>query len=172
MILTPRAFYPMHTAGAARWGMTLLADQQLAGLLISIPAGFVYLGAAWASFVAWMKQAEQRQTKIHRLSPALGLAGAVSDRLHLSENLLARRCLGSRGRGGPLKATARPRTIRVPLLTEGREFSRSFLHRPYRNTLSRLVRHRVHAIRIVESKGTHALPVRRAVMDIPAQQRD
>lgn len=77
MILTPRPFYPMHAAGAQHWGMTLLADQQLAGLFMWIPAGFVYLGAASALFLAWMREAERRQTSLHRLSPALGLAGVA-----------------------------------------------------------------------------------------------
>ncbi|HLY66026.1 MAG TPA: cytochrome c oxidase assembly protein, partial [Chloroflexota bacterium] len=35
--------YPDYAAGAAAWGLTLLQDQQLAGLLMWIPGGMVYL---------------------------------------------------------------------------------------------------------------------------------
>ena len=37
--------YPVYRFGVAQWGLTLLADQQIAGVLMWIPAGFFYLGA-------------------------------------------------------------------------------------------------------------------------------
>jgi putative membrane protein len=37
--------YPIYRFGVAQWGLTLLADQQIAGVLMWIPAGFFYLGA-------------------------------------------------------------------------------------------------------------------------------
>jgi putative membrane protein len=37
--------YPIYRFGVAQWGLTLLEDQQIAGVLMWIPAGFFYLGA-------------------------------------------------------------------------------------------------------------------------------
>ncbi len=39
MVLAPRPLYPLHAEGAAAWGMTPMQDQQLAGLIMWIPAG-------------------------------------------------------------------------------------------------------------------------------------
>lgn len=53
-------WYPAYAGGAAAWGLSPLDDQQLAGLIMWIPAGVVYLVAAGALFVAWL-QAEERR---------------------------------------------------------------------------------------------------------------
>jgi len=58
--LAPAAWYPAHAAGAAAWGLTPLQDQQLAGLIMWVPAGLVYVGAAAALFLAWLREAERR----------------------------------------------------------------------------------------------------------------
>jgi len=58
LMFSPVAWYPAHAAGAAEWGMTTLADQQLAGLIMWIPASFVYVGAACALFLAWLREDE------------------------------------------------------------------------------------------------------------------
>lgn len=60
MVLTQRPFYPIHAAGAARWGLSLIEDQQLAGLIMWIPAGFAYLAAILVLFVQWLRAAERR----------------------------------------------------------------------------------------------------------------
>jgi putative membrane protein len=39
-------FYPAYARSAIAWGITPLQDQQLAGLVMWVPAGFVYVGAA------------------------------------------------------------------------------------------------------------------------------
>lgn len=51
------SWYPVHARGAALWGMTPLEDQQLAGLIMWVPAGLVYvvLGAALAA--VWVARA-------------------------------------------------------------------------------------------------------------------
>jgi cytochrome c oxidase assembly factor CtaG len=49
-----RPIYPAQTSGAAEWGLTPLEDQQLAGLLMWIPAGLVYAGAALALAGLWI----------------------------------------------------------------------------------------------------------------------
>jgi putative membrane protein len=41
-------WYPAYAHSAGGWGLSLLADQQLAGLIMWIPAGAVYLAAALA----------------------------------------------------------------------------------------------------------------------------
>ena len=53
------AWYPSHEAGAAAFGLTLLEDQQLAGLVMWVPASVVYLGAALVHFALWLRTAEQ-----------------------------------------------------------------------------------------------------------------
>ena len=51
-------WYPAYGARAAAWGLTALEDQQLAGLVMWIPAGFVYLVAALVVMRRWMQQSE------------------------------------------------------------------------------------------------------------------
>lgn len=55
--LAPRVWYPLQNAGGNPWGLTALEDQQLAGLMMWIPGGVIYLGAAALLFLAWMNRA-------------------------------------------------------------------------------------------------------------------
>lgn len=48
MALAPRVLYGIQTSHAAAYGLTPLEDQQLAGLLMWVPAGTVYAGATMA----------------------------------------------------------------------------------------------------------------------------
>ena len=41
------------------WGLTPLADQQLAGVVMWVPSGLVYLGAVLGLFVAWLAAVER-----------------------------------------------------------------------------------------------------------------
>jgi putative membrane protein len=70
MIFSPRPLYPAHAAGVMKWGLTLMEDQQFAGLLMWIPAGGAYvLVVAWI-FLEWLREGEARATHIARdLSP-------------------------------------------------------------------------------------------------------
>jgi putative membrane protein len=56
IVFAPRPLYAMHFASTAAWGMNPLADQQLAGLLMWVPASLPYLGVglwlAWSSLRA------------------------------------------------------------------------------------------------------------------------
>jgi putative membrane protein len=52
------ALYEVHGAGAHLWGLTPLQDQQLAGVIMWIPAGFVYLVTMAALFVPWFARME------------------------------------------------------------------------------------------------------------------
>jgi len=47
-------WYPVYAPLATAWGMTPLADQQLAGLIMWIPSGILYLLAAALLFIAWL----------------------------------------------------------------------------------------------------------------------
>lgn len=49
------AWYPAHAEGAALWGLTALEDQQLAGLVMWVPAGLVYVIAAGLLCAAWLE---------------------------------------------------------------------------------------------------------------------
>ena len=48
-------WYPGYTATTRPWGIEQLADQQLAGAIMWVPAGFVYLGVALTLLVGWVR---------------------------------------------------------------------------------------------------------------------
>src|SRR5262249_48468573 len=51
------ANHPLSTSqlpGRAQWGLTPIEDQQLAGAIMWVPGGIVYLAAASALFVRWL----------------------------------------------------------------------------------------------------------------------
>jgi cytochrome c oxidase assembly factor CtaG len=52
--LAPRVIYKAQTAAATEWGLTPLEDQQLAGLVMWVPAGTIYAGAALAFAALWI----------------------------------------------------------------------------------------------------------------------
>jgi len=52
--LSRHPWYPLQSHGAAAWGLTPLADQQMAGLIMWVVAGFLELIAASTLFLAWM----------------------------------------------------------------------------------------------------------------------
>jgi cytochrome c oxidase assembly factor CtaG len=54
--LAPRVLYMRQTADALHWGLTPLQDQQLAGLVMWVPAGTVYAGAALAFAALWVRR--------------------------------------------------------------------------------------------------------------------
>lgn len=61
MIASARTvIYPAYSPRAAPWGVTPLADQQLAGLLMWMPPGIFYLAGAAVLLVAWLGAAERR----------------------------------------------------------------------------------------------------------------
>jgi putative membrane protein len=51
-------WYPAYGNRAALWGFTPMADQQLAGLIMWIPASLVYLVAALAIMGRWLRDSE------------------------------------------------------------------------------------------------------------------
>ena len=68
--LAPSPWYPAHLETTAAWDLSPLEDQQLAGLIMWVPAGVIYVTAALALFAAWLVEAErrvrQREALAHR----------------------------------------------------------------------------------------------------------
>lgn len=56
-------WYPVYEEPAAAWNLTLLEDQQLAGLLMWVPPGFIYLAAAITVLGLWLQEIEKRATR-------------------------------------------------------------------------------------------------------------
>jgi cytochrome c oxidase assembly factor CtaG len=57
--LAPNVAYLDQTSMAQAWGLTPLEDQQLAGLLMWVPGGIIYAGAALWMLALWIKGAGQ-----------------------------------------------------------------------------------------------------------------
>ena len=54
--------YPVHASRTQAWGLTALEDQQLAGAIMWIPAGVIYLGVMCALLAGWMRAMERPVT--------------------------------------------------------------------------------------------------------------
>jgi hypothetical protein len=52
--------YPSYGAAAAAWHVDALEDQQLAGLLMWVPSGLVFIVFGLALLAAWLGEAERR----------------------------------------------------------------------------------------------------------------
>jgi putative membrane protein len=76
LMLARAPWYPAHALGARVWGTTLLADQQLAGLVMWVPASFVYIGAAAWVFMDWMRRDERGDRPMVPRGALPGLEGA------------------------------------------------------------------------------------------------
>jgi cytochrome c oxidase assembly factor CtaG/cytochrome c2 len=68
--LAPRVLYPDYVSGAADWGLTELQDQQIAGIVMWVPGGFIYLAAACWVFFNWLRDAGRREALRERKSAA------------------------------------------------------------------------------------------------------
>jgi putative membrane protein len=55
--------YPVHAAGASAWGLGAMADQRLAGAIMWVPAGAVYLLVMAVLFLRWMRAAEAAEAR-------------------------------------------------------------------------------------------------------------
>ena len=73
--LAPRVLYRLQTDGAVAWGLTPLQDQQLAELIMWIPAGGVYAAAALLYFAAWVRESGVAATRQARLKPFAAAGG-------------------------------------------------------------------------------------------------
>ena len=91
--LAPAPWYPKYGETTAAWGLTALEDQQLAGLIMWMPAALVYTAAALWLASGWLLHPRQREAPSARaaLGPVvvivLLLAGCT-DRLEEGGNML------------------------------------------------------------------------------------
>jgi putative membrane protein len=58
LTFSPRPWYPHYEAAHAA-GLTSLEDQQLAGLLMWVPAGFAFVGGGLILFAAWLRESDR-----------------------------------------------------------------------------------------------------------------
>lgn len=69
MIFSPRAYCSMPKEDAAHWGLTVLEDQQIAGLLMWVPANLIFFGITIGLFARWMSDATPRSPNPARPQP-------------------------------------------------------------------------------------------------------
>ena len=60
LTFSERLWYPLYDATTAPWGLTPLEDQQLAGLIMWVPAGVSYLIATLGLAATWLKEPAAR----------------------------------------------------------------------------------------------------------------
>jgi cytochrome c oxidase assembly factor CtaG len=60
LTFSERLWYPLYDATTAPWGLTPLEDQQLAGLIMWVPAGVSYLIATLGLAATWLKESAAR----------------------------------------------------------------------------------------------------------------
>lgn len=63
LTFAPRPWYPTYEEAAGAWGLTALEDQQLAGLIMWIPASTSYLVAGLFLLAMWMRESERRAAR-------------------------------------------------------------------------------------------------------------
>ncbi len=57
-------WYSSYATSTAAWSLDRLADQQLAGVIMWIPAGLVYVGGGLALFVSWIRTSEAPEVAV------------------------------------------------------------------------------------------------------------
>jgi putative membrane protein len=70
LTFSSRLWYPLYASGTAPWGLTPLEDQQLAGLIMWVPAGLAYLIATLAISASWLSEADAGSARV-RVQPEL-----------------------------------------------------------------------------------------------------
>jgi cytochrome c oxidase assembly factor CtaG len=60
LVMSPRLWFTSDTSLAAAVGLTPLDDQQLAGLIMWVPASAIFVGAGLAFLAAWLRESERR----------------------------------------------------------------------------------------------------------------
>ena len=71
LTFTHRVWYPIYSGSTAQWGLTPIEDQQLGGLIMWVPAGLVYIGAALIMFAGWLRESGERVERRERLAGTL-----------------------------------------------------------------------------------------------------
>jgi cytochrome c oxidase assembly factor CtaG/cytochrome c2 len=69
MTISPYPWYDSYAATTAAWGLTPLEDQQLAGLIMWVPAGAIFTVIGLLFFAAWLRESERR-VRVARIAAA------------------------------------------------------------------------------------------------------
>jgi putative membrane protein len=75
MTVAPSLWYPSYAVSSARWQIDALEDQQLAGLVMWVPSGVVWIVFGLALLAAWLGESERR-ARLGSVSHATNLATA------------------------------------------------------------------------------------------------
>jgi len=59
-----RPLYPIQSSGTSLWGITPLEDQQLAGLIMWVPAGALLMFFGLGLFAAWLGESDRRARRL------------------------------------------------------------------------------------------------------------
>jgi len=94
LTFAPRVWYPIYAGRSPAAGLDPLEDQQLAGLIMWIPFGVIFLVLGLALFAAWLGEA-QRRAKLASWIPlfvfsallAIGAAGCQSSQAQHAEEI-------------------------------------------------------------------------------------
>jgi putative membrane protein len=78
LTFAPRLWYPIYEERTREWGLSALEDQQLAGLIMWIPAGFVFIILGLGLFAAWLGEAERRVAHTRSETLFRGLQGGTT----------------------------------------------------------------------------------------------
>jgi putative membrane protein len=65
LTFSSRSWYPVYAPGTVAWGLSPLEDQQLAGLIMWVPANLAYLIAALAIATSWLKEPGANTGALH-----------------------------------------------------------------------------------------------------------
>jgi len=60
LTFSPQPWYEPYTETTRVWGLDPLGDQQLAGVVMWVPAGAIYVGAALALLLAWLRSVDRQ----------------------------------------------------------------------------------------------------------------
>jgi len=60
LVVSPKLWYPANAGGSQLWNLTSLEDQQLAGLVMWVPASLIYGGAALFLVGLWIRSSGQK----------------------------------------------------------------------------------------------------------------
>ena len=60
MTIAPGVWYPAYIAPQRPWHVDALEDQQLAGLLMWVPSGVIFIVFGLGLFAAWLGESERR----------------------------------------------------------------------------------------------------------------
>jgi cytochrome c oxidase assembly factor CtaG len=64
LTFSSRLWYPLYASSTSAWGLTPLEDQQLAGVIMWVPAGLAYVIATLAIAGSWLREPSPRPARI------------------------------------------------------------------------------------------------------------